>query len=47
MTQQTTNQAETPKGGIGQIVGNVLKWAILGLLLLTCFMAAARKFGWL
>lgn len=45
--QMTTTPADTQKGEIGQLFGKVLKWAVLGLLLFTCFMAAARKFGWL
>jgi hypothetical protein len=27
------------------LVGTIIKWAILALLLFTCFMAAYRKFG--
>jgi hypothetical protein len=47
MTEQTTNQTETPKNGTGRIVGSIIKYAVLVLLGFTIFMAAARKFGWL
>jgi hypothetical protein len=34
-----------PETKSGKLVRQVLKWAVLGLLLLTCIMAAYRKFG--
>jgi hypothetical protein len=45
MSDQTLTQEAEPKGGISKIAPVVLKWAILGLLLFTCVMAAIRKFG--
>lgn len=35
----------TPDNKIGKITRVVLQWAILGLVVFTCVMAAIRKFG--
>jgi hypothetical protein len=47
MTEQLTSKAQAPKSGTSRIVGNIIKYAVLVLLAITLFMAAARKFGWL
>jgi hypothetical protein len=35
----------TPETKSGKLLRQILKWIVLGLLLLTCVMAAYRKFG--
>ena len=45
MTEQTMPQETVPKDKTMSIVRQIAGWAILALLLLTCIMAAYRKFG--
>jgi hypothetical protein len=45
MTEQTMISESTPKGKSVTILRQIVQWAILALLLLTCIMAAYRKFG--
>ncbi len=46
MSDQAINSPEAPtEGKTGKIVRVVLQWTILGVLVFTCVMAAARKFG--
>ena len=43
---ETTPAIDTkPETKTAELVRQVLKWAVLGLLLATCVMAAVRKFG--
>ena len=45
MTERTMTSEATPKGKSGTILRQIAQWVILALLLLTCIMAAYRKFG--
>jgi hypothetical protein len=45
MTEQTLSQETNSENKAGKIVRQVVQWAVLGLLLLTCILAAYRKFG--
>ena len=45
MSEPTTEIETAPETKSGKLVREVLKWVVLGLLLLTCVMAAYRKFG--
>ena len=45
MNAPVTPPAVETKTKAGKIVRIVLQWAILGLLVFTCIMAAIRKFG--
>jgi hypothetical protein len=45
MTEQTMTRESTPKSKAMTILRQIAQWAVLALLLLTCIMAAYRKFG--
>ena len=45
MSEPTPAIETTPETKNGKLVRQILKWVVLGLLLLTCIMAAYRKFG--
>jgi hypothetical protein len=45
MSEPTPAIETTPETKTGKLTRQVLKWVVLGLLLLTCIMAAYRKFG--
>ena len=45
MSEPTPAIETTPETKSGKLVRQILKWVVLGLLLLTCVMAAYRKFG--
>jgi hypothetical protein len=45
MSEPTPAIEATPETKSGKLIRQILKWAVLGLLLLTCIMAAYRKFG--
>jgi hypothetical protein len=43
---ETTPAVDTkPETKTSELLRQILKWAVLGLLLATCVMAAVRKFG--
>jgi hypothetical protein len=45
MSEPTPAAEITPDTKTGKLIRQILKWVVLGLLLLTCVMAAYRKFG--
>jgi hypothetical protein len=45
MSEPTPAIETTPETKSGKLIRQILKWIVLGLLLLTCIMAAYRKFG--
>ena len=45
MSEPTPAIETTPETNTGKLIRQILKWVVLGLLLLTCVMAAYRKFG--
>jgi hypothetical protein len=45
MTEQIMAGESALKGKTSTILRQIAKWVILALLLLTCIMAAYRKFG--
>jgi hypothetical protein len=45
MSEPTPAIETTPETKSGKLIRQILKWVVLGLLLLTCIMAAYRKFG--
>jgi hypothetical protein len=42
---EPNTQNETVAEKPSSLIAKIIKWAILGLLLFTCFMAAYRKFA--
>jgi hypothetical protein len=46
MTNQITNQADTPKNGIGEIARKAFLWISLELALFTIYKMVSKKFGW-
>jgi hypothetical protein len=45
MTEQTMPHEGASKSTMATIIRQVIKYAVLALILLTCIMAAYRKFG--
>ena len=45
MTEQTMSNESVAKSMTAKIIRQVVKYAILALILFTCIMAAYRKFG--
>jgi hypothetical protein len=45
MTEQTITRESAPKSKAMTILRQIFQWSILALVLLTCIMAAYRKFG--